>query len=333
MARKKQKIALITGVTGQDGAYLADFLLRKNYKVFGTFRRISSPNFWRLDHIGIKEKIKLIPCDLMDEGSIIEALKISNPDEIYNLAAQSFVGASFSEPIATGQISGLSVLRILEMVRLFKPKAKFYQASTSEMFGGRNQGPINERTHFYPKSPYGTAKLYAHWTTINYREAYNLFACCGILFNHESPIRGQEFATRKITMGVAKIKLGQEKKLLLGNLDAKRDWGYAPDYVECMWLMLQQKKPEDFIIATGETRSVREFAREAFSCAGLDYRQYVGTDKRFLRPSDVPSLLGDSSKAQKKLQWNPRKTSFKELVKSMVDSDLKRLRKGAEMIF
>jgi GDPmannose 4,6-dehydratase len=331
---RKTKSALITGITGQDGAYLSKFLLERGYKVFGTHRRISSPNFWRLEYLGIKDKIKLIPCDLLDESSLAMALKISDPDEIYNLAAQSFVDASFSEPIATAQITGLSVLRLLEVIRLLKPKTRFYQASTSEMFGGVKKGPLNENTAFYPKSPYGVAKLFAHWITLNYRESYNLFACSGILFNHESPLRGQEFVTRKITSAAAKIKLGLAKELRLGNLDAKRDWGFAPDYCECMYLMLQRKSPDDFVIASGENHTVREFVQKAFACLDLDYRDYVKIDKSFFRPSDVPSLLGDSKKAQKELNWNPRKTSFDELIKIMAETDLKRYRqKGQGIIF
>ena len=328
-----KKRVLITGITGQDGAYLARLLLEKGYKVFGTYRRISSPNFWRLEELGIKDKIELIPMDLTDQSSIINAIKKSNPDEVYNLAAQSFVGASFDQPISTGYITGLGVLNILEAIRIIKPKAKFYQASTSEMFGGIKKEPLNEKTPFYPKSPYGVAKLYAHWITINYREAYNLFACAGILFNHESELRGQEFVTRKITSTVAKIKLGLAKELRLGNLDAKRDWGYAPDYCKAMWLMLQQKEPEDFVIATGEKHTVREFAKKAFAYVNLDYRDYVKIDKKLFRPSDVPSLCGDSSKAQKKLNWNPKKTSFDDLIKIMVEADLKRYKKRKGVIF
>lgn len=329
-----KKRALITGVTGQDGAYLSQFLLKKGYKVFGGYRRISSPNFWRLEHLGIQDKIELVPFDLLDEASIVSALKKAKPDEIYNLASQSFVAFSFHEPLVTAQITGFGVAKFLDAVRLFRPEAKFYQASSSEMFGGAKQTPQNEKTPFYPKSPYGVAKLFAHWTTINYRESYNLFTCCGIMFNHESELRGLEFVTRKIASTAAQIKLGLAKELRLGNLDAKRDWGYAPNYIECMYLMLQQKEPEDFVIATGESRAVREFAKKAFAYVNLDYRDYVKIDKMLLRPADVNILRGDSSKAQRKLGWNPRKTSFDDLIKIMMEADLKRYQqKGAGKIF
>lgn len=332
--KKIQKRALVTGVTGQDGAYLSKFLLKKGYKVFGAYRRISSPNFWRLEYLGIKDKIELVPFDLLDEASMISALKKSKPDEIYNLASQSFVAFSFHEPLITAQITGLGVAKFLDAIRLFSPQSKFYQASTSEMFGGAKETPQNEKTPFYPKSPYGVAKLFAHWSTINYREAYNLFTCCGILFNHESELRGLEFVTRKITSAAAQIKLGLAKELKLGNLEAKRDWGYAPDYVEAMWKMLQQKEPEDFVIATGESRKVREFVKKAFDYVNLDYRDYVKVDKKFFRPADVNILRGDSSKAVRKLNWKPRKTSFNDLVKIMVEADLKRYQqKGKGKIF
>lgn len=327
------KRVLITGITGQDGAYLAKFLLERGYQVFGTYRRISSPNFWRLETLGIKDKIELISCDLLDFSSVVWALQKSYPDEVYNLAAQSFVEASFNEPISTAKITGLGVLYFLEAIRLYKPDIKFYQASTSELYGGIYNGKVNEQTPFYPRSPYAIAKLYGHWITINYREAYNLFACNGILFNHESPLRGQEFVTRKITSSVAKIKLGLINELKMGNLDAVRDWGYAADYVECMWLMLQQEKPDDFVIATGESHTVREFVQKAFAQAGLNYEDYVKVDKKFFRPAEVNFLKGDSSKAQTKLNWNPRKTSFDELIKIMVESDLKRFQSGKGVIF
>lgn len=328
------KRALITGITGQDGAYLAKFLLTKGYKVFGTYRRISSPNFWRLDYLEIKDKIELIPFDLLDTTSMIAALNKSNPDEVYNLAAQSFVEASFDQPVATGEITGLSVMKLLDVIRLIKPEIKFYQASTSELFGKAEQVPQNEKTPFYPRSPYAIAKLYGHWAVINYREAYHLYACNGIMFNHESPLRGLEFVTRKITNGVAKIKLGLDKELRLGNLEAKRDWGYAEDYVECMWLMLQQEKPDDFVIATGENHSVREFAEKAFACVGLNYQDFVVVDKSFFRPADVENLLGDPTKAVAQIGWNPKKTSFDELIKIMVEADLKRhQQKGPGIIF
>jgi len=329
-----KKRALITGVTGQDGAYLSQFLLKKGYKVFGGYRRISSPNFWRLEYLGIKEKIELVPFDLLDESSMVTALKKSKPDEIYNLASQSFVAFSFYEPLITAQITGLGAAKFLDAVRLFSPKSKFYQASTSEMFGGAKETPQSEKTPFYPKSPYGVSKLFAHWSVINYRESYNLFACAGILFNHESPLRGLEFVTRKITSIAVQIKLGLANELKLGNLEAKRDWGYAPDYVEAMWKMLQLKEPEDFVIATGESRSVREFAKKTFAYLGLDYRDYVKMDKKFFRPADVNILRGDSSKAKRKLGWNPRQTSFNDLVKIMVEADLKRYQnKGEGKIF
>ncbi len=329
---KKRKRALVTGITGQDGAYLSKFLLGKGYKVFGGHRRISSPNFWRLEYLGVKDKIELLPFDLLDEASMITALKKSRPDEIYNLASQSFVAFSFHEPLVTAQITGLGVAKLLDSIRLFSPKAKFYQASSSEMFGGVKETPQNEKTPFYPKSPYGVAKLFAHWSAINYRESYNLFTCCGILFNHESELRGLEFVTRKITSLAAQIKLGLAKEIRLGNIDAKRDWGYAPDYVEAMWKMLQQKEPEDLVIATGESHTVREFAKKAFAYLELDYRDYVKIDKKFFRPADVITLRGNSSRAQKKLGWNPRKTSFDDLVKKMVEADLERYQQKAPRI-
>jgi len=318
------KRALITGITGQDGAYLANFLLKKGYEVYGTYRRLSSPNFWRLQHLGIFDEINLIPVDLSDTSSILEAIKISEPDEVYHLAAQSFVGASFETPIATGDVSGLAVTRILEVIRQVNPEIKFYQASTSELYGNsRNEGLLNEETQFKPASPYAAAKLYGYWITRIYREAYGIFAVNGILFNHESPLGGLEFVTRKISNAVAKIALGLEKELRLGNLEAKRDWGYAPEYVESMWLMLQQDEPDDYVIATGEAHSVREFCEIAFDIAGLDWKEYVKVDKRFMRPLDVNYLCGDYSKAKKKLGWKPR-TMFKQLVKIMVKEDLNR---------
>jgi len=318
------KRALITGITGQDGAYLANFLLKKGYEVYGTYRRLSSPNFWRLQHLGIFDEINLIPVDLSDTSSILEAIKISEPDEVYHLAAQSFVGASFETPIATGDVSGLAVTRILEVIRQVNSEIKFYQASTSELYGNsRNEGLLNEETQFKPASPYAAAKLYGYWITRIYREAYGIFAVNGILFNHESPLRGLEFVTRKISNAVAKIALGLEKELILGNLEAKRDWGYAPEYVESMWLMLQQDEPDDYVIATGEAHSVREFCEIAFDIAGLDWQEYVKVDKRFMRPLDVNYLCGDYSKAKKKLGWEPR-TMFKQLVKIMVKEDLNR---------
>ena len=318
------KRALITGITGQDGAYLAKFLLERGYEVYGTYRRLSSPNFWRLQYLGIFNKVNLIPIDLSDTSSILEAIKISEPDEVYHLAAQSFVGASFETPIATGDVSGLAVTRILEVIRQVNPEIKFYQASTSELYGNsRSEGLLNEETPFKPASPYAAAKLYGYWITRIYREAYGIFAVNGILFNHESPLRGLEFVTRKISNAVAKIALGLEKELRLGNLEAKRDWGYAPEYVESMWLMLQQDEPDDYVIATGEAHSVKEFCEIAFNIVGLDLQEYVKVDKRFMRPLDVNYLCGDYSKAKKKLGWKP-KTKFKQLVKIMVDEDLNR---------
>jgi len=317
------KRALITGITGQDGSYLAKLLLDKGYEVYGTYRRLSTPNFWRLQYQDIFEKVNLVPADLIDLTSLIEAVEVSDPDEVYHLAAQSFVGASFEQPVGTGDITGLGVARILEAVRKVKPDARFYQASTSELYGRVTEDIQNEVTYFRPASPYGAAKLYGFWMTRIYREAYDIFACNGILFNHESPVRGLEFVTRKITNAVAKIYVGIEKNLHLGNMSAKRDWGYAPEYAECMWLMLQQEKPDDFVIATGETHSVKEFVREAFAVVDLDWKKYVKTDKRFQRPFDVNLLHGDYSKAERELGWKPE-TTFKELVKIMVEEDVSR---------
>lgn len=319
------KTALITGVTGQDGAYLAKLLLGKGYEVYGTYRRLSTPNFWRLQYLDVFDRVALVPTELSDMSSIMEAIQIASPDEIYNLAAQSFVEASFEQPISTGDVSGLAVTRFLEAVRQLKPDVKLYQASTSEMFGmvGKGGRPLSEMDSFSPVSPYAAAKLYAHHITCTYRDAYAIFACCGILFNHESPLRGLEFVTRKISNGVARIKLDLEKKLVLGNLDAKRDWGYAPDYVEAIWLMLQQKEPKDYVVATGEAHSVKEFVEKAFQIVGLDWRSFVKTDKRFLRPLDIECLVGDSRRARTDLGWHP-KTSFNNLVETMVKEDLRR---------
>jgi len=317
------KRALITGVTGQDGAYLSKFLLGKDYEVYGIFRRTSSPNFWRLQSLNCLNKIHLIPADLSDSSSIIEAMKISDPDEIYNLAAQSFVEASFHQPLATADITGLAILRILEKVRQIKANAKVYQASTSELYGDGNTKPLNEESKFSPSSPYASAKLFAYHTAKNYRKAYGIFVCNGILFNHESELRGLEFVTRKISNAVARIKLGLQKELKLGNLEAKRDWGYAPDYVASMWLMLQQNEPDDYVIASGKAHSVREFTEKAFAVLGLDWKQYVKVDERFIRLEDVMHLEGDYSKAKKVLGWEP-KTKFDELVKIMVEEDYKK---------
>jgi len=317
------KRALITGITGQDGAYLAEYLLKKGYEVFGTYRRISTPNFWRLQYLGVFEKINLISADVVDAGSIVETIKLAKPDEIYHLAAQSFVGASFEQPISTGEVSGLGVTRILEAIRQINPKIKFYQASTSELYGDGHCASLNENSPFHPSSPYAAAKLYGYWLTRIYRDGYNFFSCNGILFNHESPIRGLEFVTRKISNSVAKIALGMERELCLGNLDAKRDWGYAPDYVHSMWLILQQKEPDDFVIATNEAHSVREFVEKAFACCGLDWQSYVKVEKKFMRPVDVTLLCGDYSKAREKLGWSPT-VKFDKLVELLVQEDLDR---------
>lgn len=320
------KSVLITGITGQDGAYLAKFLLGKGYELHGTYRRLSTPNFWRLEYLGIFNKVNLIPVDLSDPGSLSEALKISEPDEVYHLGAQSFVEASFEAPVATGDITGLAVTRILEIIRQNYSQTKFYFAATSEMFGKTyllTDRPLREGDVFQPMSPYAAAKLYGYWITRIYREGYGLFAANGVLFNHESPLRGLEFVTRKIANEVAKISLGLSKELRLGNLNAKRDWGYAPEYVEAMWLMLQQKEPEDYVIATGEMHSVMEFVQKAFDTVGLNWQKHVKVDKRFLRPLDVPALSGDYSKAKEKLGWEP-KVRFDELVKIMVNEEVNR---------
>lgn len=314
--------ALITGITGQDGSYLAEFLLEKGYEVYGMVRRSSMEKFDRIAHI--RDKINLCQADLLDQLSLINLIKDISPDEIYNLAAQSFVPTSWEQPVLTGEFDALGVTKLLEAIRLVNRKIKFYQASSSEMFGMVKQFPQNEKTPFYPRSPYGVAKVYGHWITVNYRESYGIFAVSGILFNHESPRRGLEFVSRKITYGAAKIKLGSADKLYLGNLDAKRDWGYAGDYVKAMWLMLQNKEPEDFVIATGIAHSVRDLARIAFEHLGLDYKKYVEVDKNLIRPAEVEVLLGDSSYAQKKLGWKPE-VKFEDLVKMMVESDVRML--------
>jgi GDPmannose 4,6-dehydratase len=317
------KRALITGITGQDGAYLAAFLLGKGYKVFGSYRRVSTPNFWRLQYLDILDKITLIPADVADMSSMMEAVCVSEPDEIYNLAAQSYVGASFDQPLLTTEIDGSGATRLLEIIRNLKRKVKYYQASTSEIYGTVYESPQNEKTRFWPNSPYATAKLFSFHITRIYREAYGIFACNGILFNHESPLRGLEFVTRKISNAVAKIKLGFQEELVLGNLSAKRDWGYAPEYVEAMWMILQNEKPDDFIVATGKTHSVQEFVNEVFTYVGLDPDDFVKTDRLFMRPKDVELLCGDCSKIKSEIGWRAR-TSFKELVKIMIDADLKR---------
>lgn len=314
------KKALITGITGQDGSYLAEFLLEKGYEVHGVVRRLSTPNYSRIEHL--RSRIVLHDADLSDELSLINAVQKSQPDEVYNLAAQSFVATSWCQAILTGDYTGLSVTRMLEACRMVNPKIRFYQASSSEMYGKVLLTPQNEDTPFYPRSPYGVAKVYGHYITVNYRESYGMYCVSGILFNHESPRRGIEFVTRKITDAVAQIKAGKLSKLALGNLDAKRDWGYAKDYVKAMWLMLQQPTPEDYVIATGATHSVRDFCEVAFKHVGLDYRDYVVVDPKFLRPAEVDLLLGDASKAKKNLGWVPE-TSFEQLVKIMVDADMR----------
>ena len=316
--------ALITGITGQDGSYLADFLLDKGYEVYGMVRRSSVENFERIEHI--KDRLKFVQADLLDQLSIIDAIKESQPDEIYNLGAMSFVPTSWKQPVLTGEFTALGVTRMLEAVRHMNKEIKFYQASSSEMFGKVREIPQNEKTPFYPRSPYGVAKVYGHYMTVNYRESYNIFACSGILFNHESPRRGLEFVTKKVTHGAAMIKLGLAGELLLGNLDAKRDWGYAEDYIEAMWLMLHQDKPEDYVISTGETHSVKEWVQLSFQCLDLDWEKYVGVDERFMRPVDVDLLVGNSSKAREKLGWTP-KTAFDQLVKIMVEYDYNNLKK------
>ncbi|MCI0764725.1 GDP-mannose 4,6-dehydratase [Bacillus sp. TL12] len=313
------KKALITGITGQDGSYLAELLISKGYQVYGLKRRTSTSNYSNISKI--LDKIELIPGDLSDLASLIHAVKIAEPDEVYNLAAQSFVGDSWTQSIYTSNVTALGVINMLEAVRLIKPDARFYQASSSEMFGKVTETPQTEQTPFYPRSPYGVAKVYGHWITVNYRESYNMFTCSGILFNHESPRRGLEFVTRKITDGVAKIKLGLQNELRLGNLDAKRDWGFAGDYVEAMWLMLQNENPDDYIVATGETRTVQEFVEIAFEYAGLNWKDYVVQDEKFMRPAEVDLLLGSPNKAKEQLNWKP-KVSFKQLVTMMVDHDL-----------
>ncbi|UVI31607.1 GDP-mannose 4,6-dehydratase [Paenibacillus spongiae] len=317
------KRALITGVTGQDGSYLAEFLLDKGYEVYGVRRRTSTPNYENCKQI--KDRIRWISADLTDLASLIEAVKLSNPDEVYNLAAQSFVAASWPQPIATAELTALSVTNMLEAVRIMKPSAKFYQASSSEMFGKVVETPQKETTPFYPRSPYGAAKVYGHWITVNYRESFDMFACSGILFNHESPRRGLEFVTRKVSDAAARIKLGLQQELRMGNLDSLRDWGFAGDYVKAMWLMLQQDEPDDYVISTGEMHTVRELLETAFSYVDLDYKDYVVIDPEFVRPAEVDLLLGDCTKAKEKLGWK-LEVGFRELVHMMVDEDLKRVK-------
>ena len=321
------KKALITGITGQDGAYLAQFLLEKGYEVFGIIRRSSTAESTdiRLKWLNIRDKITEMDADLMDLSSLLRVVSDTQPDEIYNLAAQSFVKTSWQQPILTGKVTGMGAVNMLEAARIAKPDARFYQASTSEMFGLIQQERQNEDTPFYPRSPYGAAKLYAHWMTINYRESFGMYACNGILFNHESPLRGLEFVTRKVTDAVARIKLGVEDELRLGNIDAKRDWGHARDYVEAMWLMLQQEAPDDFVIATGRNTSVRDMCRIAFDYADLDMDKHLVIDPKLFRPAEVEVLLGDATKAREKLGWAP-KISLDAMIKDMVDADLMRIR-------
>lgn len=319
-----KKKALITGITGQDGAYLAKHLLELGYDVYGMIARRSTPSTWRLEYLNILDKVKLENGDLTDSASLMHILFSCKPDEVYNLGAQSFVAASWAQPLLTAEVTGLGAIKLLEAIRKFCPEARFYQASTSELFGGMKEYPVqSETTPFHPRSPYGVAKLFAHSATINYRESYNIFGCCGILFNHESPLRGIEFVTRKVTAAVARIKLGRQKDLHLGNIDAKRDWGFAGDYVKAMHLMLQQAAPDDYVIATGRTSSIREMCRIAFSHVGLNYEDYVVIDPEFFRPAEVDFLQGDPSKAQKVLGWTAE-TTLEEMIHMMVDADLKR---------
>ncbi|KLV25985.1 GDP-mannose 4,6-dehydratase [Niallia circulans] len=320
------KSALITGITGQDGAYLAQLLLNKGYKVFGLLARRSTDTLWRLEYLQIKEEVVLVDGDMTDLSSLIRALQLAKPDEVYNLAAQSFVGTSWEQPVLTGNITGIGTVNILEAIRLTNPGIRFYQASTSEMFGLVQEEIQTEKTPFHPRSPYGAAKLYAHWMTINYRESYKMHTSCGILFNHESPLRGIEFVSRKITDAAARIKMGIQKELRLGNIEAKRDWGYAADYVEAMWLMLQQESGDDYVISSGRTTTVRRLCEIAFSYLDLHYQDYVVIDPHYYRPAEVDVLLGDSSKAKRKLNWRA-KTELEQLVKVMVDADVQRIRK------
>ena len=315
--------ALITGVTGQDGSYLAELLLSKGYEVVGVVRRTSHHSYERIEHL--LDRIEVVAADLLDQHSLTVVLQETRPDEVYNLAAQSYVPTSWTQPVLTGEFTALGVTRILEAIRLVHPSAKFYQASSSEMFGRVTETPQHEATPFYPRSPYGVAKVYGHWITVNYRESYNLYAVSGILFNHESPRRGIEFVTRKVTDGVARIKLGLAQEIPLGNLDARRDWGFAGDYVEAMWRMLQRPTPEDYVVGTGQTHSVRDLVEAAFGHVGLDWRKHVKTDPRFMRPAEVDLLQADPTKAKRELAWSPR-VGFRELVAMMVDADLERLR-------
>jgi GDPmannose 4,6-dehydratase len=321
------KKALITGIAGQDGSYLAELLLEKGYEVHGIVRKFTQENLWRIKPF--EDKINLIKADLLDQTSLINAMKEADPYEVYNLASQSFVGVSWKEPVHTSMVTGIGVTQILEAIRTVNTGVRFYQASSSEMFGKVQVTPQNEQTPFYPRSPYGISKLYGHWMTVNYRESYKIFACSGILFNHESPRRGIEFVTRKITDGVARIKLGIQKELRLGNMEAKRDWGFAPEYVDAMWRMLQQDKPDDFVICTGKTHSVQQFCDAAFNAVGLKSEDYVKQDPAFMRPAEVDFLIGDYSKAKKVLGWKPE-VDFKELVKIMLKEDMKRVKADIE---
>ena len=320
------KKALITGITGQDGSYLAEFLLKQGYQVLGMVRRSSTVNFDRIRTI--QDHITIVQGDLLDQMSLLDILREHRPQEVYNLAAQSFVPTSWKQPVLTGEFTALGVTRMLEAIRIVDPGIRFYQASSSEMFGKVREVPQNELTPFYPRSPYGVAKVYGHWITVNYRESYNLFACSGILFNHESPRRGLEFVTHKVTYGAARIKLGLDHELHLGNLEARRDWGYAGDYVQAMWLMLQQDEPDDYVVATGQTHSVQELCEVAFGYLGLDWRQYVRCDPRFFRPAEVDLLVGDSTKARTKLGWKPS-VNFEQLIYMMVEADMQALRADA----
>lgn len=314
--------AIITGITGQDGSYLAEFLLAKGYDVVGMVRRSSTVTFERIQHI--QDDITIIQGDLHDQSSLVDIIERYRPDEVYNLAAQSFVPTSWNQPVLTGEVTALGVTRLLEAIRLVNPKTRFYQASSSEMFGKVQEVPQTEQTPFYPRSPYGVAKVYAHWITVNYRESYDLFAVSGILFNHESPRRGLEFVTRKVSYGVARIKLGLARELRLGNLEARRDWGFAGDYVEAMWMMLQNNSPKDYVVGTGKTHAVRDLCEKAFSYVGLNYQDYVVQDPQFYRPAEVDMLVADPTRANQELGWRPQ-VSFDELICMMVDADLKRL--------
>src|SRR5947209_1425711 len=317
-----RRTALVTGITGQDGSYLAELLLDKGYEVVGVVRRTSHDSYERIGHL--LDRVHIVPADLLDQHSLTSVVRDAKPDEVYNLAAQSFVPTSWSQPVLTGEFTALGVTRLLEAIRLAHPTARFYQASTSEMFGKAQETPQRETTPFYPRSPYGVAKVYGHWITVNYRESYGLFAVSGILFNHESPRRGLEFVTRKVSDGVARIVKGKARDLHLGNLDARRDWGFAGDYVDAMWRMLQQPKPADYVVGTGETHAVRELCELAFSHVGLDWQKYVTVDPRFVRPAEVDTLQADPGSARRELEWAPR-TSFAELVRMMVDADLERV--------